>query len=74
MLESRRPGGLVGLGLGGAVAINLIAGLVIAGWLLLSGADVSGVGRIVLWFLVLFLVGLSSAEIVAYRRSNSDTS
>ena len=75
MLESRRPGGLVGLGLGGAVAINLTAGLVIAGWLLLSGADGgSGVGRIVLWFLVLFLVGLSSAEIVSYRRSNSDTS
>ncbi len=40
LLESRdRVGGLVGLGLGGAVAINLSAGLAIAAWLLLPGAD-----------------------------------
>ncbi len=70
LLESSRVGGLVGLGLAGAVAINLTAGLVIAAWLLLSGANgVSGMGQIVLWLLVVFLVGLSSAEIVAYRRS-----
>ncbi len=75
MLESRRVGGLVGLGLGGAVAINLTAGLAIAAWLLLSEADgVSSGGRIVLWLLVLFLVGLSSAEILAYRRKSSDAS
>ncbi len=73
LLESRdRGGGLVGLGLGGAVAINLSAGLAIGAWLLFSGADgVSGGGRVVLWLLVLFLVGLSSAEIVAYRRRSS---
>lgn len=72
MLESRRQnGGLVGLGLGGAIAINLTAGLVIAAWLLLSGAtEVSTVGRVVLWLLVLFLVGLSTAEIVAHRRAD----
>ena len=75
MLESRQAEGPVGLGLGGAVAINLTAGLVIAGWLLLSGADgVSSVGRVVLWLLVVFLVGFSSAEIATHRRSSSDTS
>ncbi len=67
-----RVGGLVGLGIGGAVAINLSAGLAIGAWLLFSGADgVSGGGRAVLWLLVLFLVGLSGAEIVAYRRTSS---
>ena len=74
LLESRaRVGGLVGLGLGGAVVINLTAGLAIAAWLLFSGADeVSSGGRIVLWLLVLFLVGLSTAEIVAHRRVSPD--
>ena len=76
MLESRgRVEGLVGLGLGGAVAINLTAGLAIAAWLLLSGANgVSSGGRVVLWLLALFLVGLSSAEIVAHQRGRSSAS
>ncbi len=52
---------MVGLGLGGAVAINLVAGAAITGWLLVSGAELSGRGRAVLFILVLFLVGLSSA-------------
>lgn len=68
--ESRsRAGSTRGLGLGGAVAINLAAGLVIGAWLLFSGAeDVAPSGRVVLWLLVLFLVGLSTGEIVAHRR------
>ena len=72
LLESRRrSGGLQGLGLAGAVAINLTAGLAIAVWLLLSPGDgVSGTGRAVLWLLVFFLVGLSATEIVAHRRTN----
>ncbi len=70
LLESRwQIGEAVGLGLGGAVAINLTAGLAIAAWMLLSGADaVSSGGRAILWLLVLFLVGLSTAEIVTHRR------
>ena len=68
LLEGRGRIG-VGLGLGGAVAINLIAGGAIAGWLLLTAAgDMSSTGRDVLRLLVLFLVGLSLAEIVSQRR------
>ncbi len=70
--ESRaRPGARVGLGLGGAIAINLAAGLAIAAWLLFSVADgVSAGGRVLLWLLVLFLVGLSAGEIAAQRRAD----
>lgn len=69
--ESRaRPGARVGLGLGGAIAINLAAGLAIAAWLLLSPADgVPAGGRFFLWLLVLFLVGLSAGEIAAHWRA-----
>ena len=72
--ESRsRVGGAVGLGLGGAVAINLAAGLAIAAWLLFSGVDgVSASGRALLWLLVLFLVGLSAGEIAAHRRAKPE--
>ncbi len=73
ILESRGRVGRLGLGLGGAVAINMIAGMAIAAWLLFSGAgEVSSAGRAVLWLLVLFLVGLSIAEIVAHRHASSN--
>ncbi len=67
-----KAGVTAGLGLWGAVAINLSAGLVIAGWLLFSGNEsVLAPGRMVLWALVLFLIGLSVAEIVAQQRGKN---
>lgn len=41
-----------GLGLGGAVVINLCGGLALAGWLVLGGLEVPARGHIVLWALV----------------------
>lgn len=64
MLERlRAPRGLAGLGLGGAVAINLCGGLVLAGWLALGGLELPLRGRLFLWVLVLLLVGLSWVEL-----------
>ena len=54
-----------GLGLAGALTINLCFGIVLMGWLLLGGLDLRPHGAIVLWSLVLILVGLGGVEIAA---------
>ena len=67
--RSRRPGGAVGLGLGGAVAINLCAAAALAGWLLLGDLDLTLAARgcWVLWTVVAVLVVVSVAEIRRQR-------
>ncbi len=57
-----------GLGLDGAVAINLCAGLVLAGLLLFADLALPLRGTLFLWALVILLVGISSAEIIAKKR------
>jgi hypothetical protein len=64
----RRRGGRRGLGLAGAVAINLCGGLVLAGWLALGGLELPFRGRLFLWGLVVVLVGLSAVELAHRRR------
>ena len=67
-IEARRdPGGLVGLGLGGAIAINLSGGVVLAGWLVAGGLELPLRGRVFLWVLTALLVVLSGAELVIHR-------
>ncbi len=62
-LEFRNPQEcLGGLGLGGAVAINMCGGLVLAAWLLRGGLDVPLRGYILMWGLVLILVAISAVE------------
>ena len=51
-----------GLGLAGAIAINLSGGLCLAGWLLLGSLGLTLRGNVVLWVLVVILVGISTAE------------
>jgi hypothetical protein len=58
----RQSSGLIGLGLGGAIAINLCGGLVLAIWLLSGSLNLPLRGQIFLWILVLILVGLSLIE------------
>jgi peptidoglycan/LPS O-acetylase OafA/YrhL len=52
-----------GLGLLGAVVINLCAGLVLGAWLLWGGLDLPVRGTVFLWSLVILLVGISSIEL-----------
>lgn len=60
---------LRGLGLAGAVCINLTGGLVLALWLLLGDLGLHGRGVMLLWGLVLILFTLSLAEIIfGFRR------
>jgi hypothetical protein len=60
----RRPEGTVGLGLGGAVAINLCAGIVLAFLLILGGLNVPLRGQLFLWGLVLVLILISGVELM----------
>lgn len=73
-LELREPRPrLTGLGLGGAVAINMCAGVVLAGWLVFGGLSLPIRGQVFLWVLVLVLVGLSGAELVQLLQRSSGT-
>jgi len=70
ILECRRPReGMVGLGLGGAVAINLCGGAVLAGLLLSGSLDLAPRGHLFLWALVAILVGISGVELAVHRRT-----
>lgn len=64
-----RPGGVVGLGLGGAVRINLCAGLVLAFWLLRGKLELPLRGQIVLWLLVIILLVISGVEVIVHKQS-----
>jgi len=51
-----------GLGLRGALAINLSGGSVLALWLLFGSLDVPTHGKIIMWVLVVILFVLSAVE------------
>jgi hypothetical protein len=63
-----RPNGLVGLGMGGAVAINLCGGIVLAIWLVSGKLTISMRGQTVLWSLVGVLIAISATELYAHQR------
>ena len=65
-----RAGGS-GLGLGGAVVINLCAALVLAAWLLFGDLSLSARGSGLLWGIVAVLIVVSLAEIACVRRTLS---
>lgn len=59
----RKQEGIAGLGLGGAVAINLCGGLVLILWLVFGDLNISLRGQVFLWLLAAILVGISSIEL-----------
>jgi hypothetical protein len=60
-----RVRGFSGLGLAGAISINMSGGLVLAAWLLFGQLNLPLRGKVFLWGLVLVLVGVSSLELFA---------
>ena len=56
-----------GLGLGGAVVINLCGALVLSAWLLFGDLSLSIKGAAVLWGIVAVLIVVSLAEVVGVR-------
>lgn len=61
-----------GLGLSGAIAINLSGGAVLAVWLIVGDLGLPLRGYVVLWTLVVLLVGISAVELVARRNQISE--
>jgi hypothetical protein len=59
----------IGLGLGGAISINMCGGLVLALWLLFGNLIIPIGGKIFLWILVIILVGISSLELSVHHSS-----
>ena len=59
----QRKNGSSGLGLLGAISINMCGGIVLAFWLLSGKLVLPLQGSLFLWFLVLILVGISGFEL-----------
>ena len=57
-----------GLGLAGAIAINLCGGGVLIGWLSFGNLNLPIRGTIFLWSIAILLVAISGVEIIAQRR------
>jgi hypothetical protein len=66
LIERYRPrAGIAGLGLSGAIAINLCGGLVLALWLILGDLTIPTRGYLILGSLALLLIGISALELRA---------
>jgi hypothetical protein len=63
-----RVRGASGLGLAGAISVNLSGGAVLAAWLLFGSLAVPVHGRLLLWALVVLLIGISGFELGAHVR------
>jgi hypothetical protein len=64
LIEANRlSGGLVGLGLGGALAINLAAAAALSIWLVLGDLTIPARGKVLLGVLSVGLVVISAAEL-----------
>jgi hypothetical protein len=70
IIELRRKNEFVGLGLGGAIAINMIGGTVLFIWLVWGNLNIPIQGRIILWTLDFLLIAISLFELQAYRKEN----
>jgi hypothetical protein len=70
--RSRPPVSHAGLGLAGAVTINLCGGVVLGWWMLFGELGLPLRGQIVLCGLVIALVGLSGFELVHQVRQPRD--
>ena len=57
--------GIRGLGLGGAIAINLCGGLVLLIWLMVNPFDLPIRGYIILWVIALLVLVVGIVELVA---------
>jgi hypothetical protein len=64
----RKQGGMVGLGLGGAVAINLSGGFVLILWLIFGNLNIPLKGYFFLWSLAIILVGISLIEVFVHLK------
>jgi hypothetical protein len=65
-------GGRQGLGLDGAIAINLCGAGVVAGWLVAAPETIPPRGRITLWIIALLVIGIGLIELKHRLRSRTN--
>lgn len=65
----RKQEGIAGLGLGGAVAINLCGGLVLIIWLAFGDLNIPLRGKVFLWSLAVVLVVISTIELSIHLKN-----
>lgn len=65
LLEWKRR---LGLGVGGAIAIDLCAATVLAAWLLVGGVDLPFRGQFLLWSIVALLVFVSGLGLASHSK------
>jgi hypothetical protein len=63
----RRPTEPAGLGLHGAIAINLCGALFLVGWLLIGNLEIPLRGQVFLWSLAVLLIVISILELTRSR-------
>ena len=72
IIESRhRTLGMRGLGLGGAVCVNLSGAAVIMGWLMVGYLPIPPIGESFLWGVALFLLFISFLALFAREESEA---
>jgi hypothetical protein len=75
LIEYTRKNEFIGLGLGGAITINMLGGIVLFFWLIWGSLNIPIHGTIILWVLDFILVGISAFELLTYlkeRQSNQN--
>jgi hypothetical protein len=65
-------GGAQGLGLDGAIAINLCGAGVVAGWLVVAPNAIPPRGKITLWTVALLVIGIGLVELRHRLRSKTE--
>jgi hypothetical protein len=56
--------GITGLGIGGAIVINICGAGMLTLWLLFGGLELSRSGTVFLWSIAIVIVGVALAEIL----------
>ena len=62
----------VGLGIIGAICINLCGGIVLIFWLLFGDLILALQGKIFLWIIAIILLGISSVELLVNLKNNQN--
>jgi len=67
----KEPKRIIGLGLAGAIAINLCGGIVLTFWLILGNLDIPFHGMLILSFVAFIVIFISIVEIIIFLKSGS---
>jgi hypothetical protein len=68
LIEYKRKNEFLGLGLGGAISINIVGGIVLLIWLIWGNLNIPAHGSIILWTLDFILIAISTFELFAYLK------